>query len=458
MNRLFNSNKPINKWAFKKVLIANRGEIAIRIIRACRQLGLETVAVYSLADKKALHTQLADQAICIGPADPLKSYLNIPRIIEAAKLMGVQAIHPGYGFLSENANFARVCEKNNLIFIGPSAKIISFLGNKEQARLTMSKAGMPIIKGSLKAITSLEKAKEQALKIGFPLVIKASAGGGGKGLRLVKKKNNFEKKFQLAQQEAKATFNDDHMYLEKYLSHPRHIEVQIIADKTGNVTVIGERDCTIQHNHQKIIEEAPAVVLKEKTRRRMFKICKVAVEKLHYMGLGTIEFLYENDRNFYFMEMNTRVQVEHPVTELTTSLNLIISQFKAAAGEKLSENQPFESGFALECRINALNPGTIIGLHLPGGFGIRVDTAIYQGYYVPPNYDGLIAKIIVFGRKRTFVLHQMENIIDETVIKGIKTNLNLLEQILSEPDMKEQKTDVNWLDQKINFSGEKNEN
>lgn len=449
MNHLFNSHKPIEQWPFHKVLVANRGEIAVRIIRACRQLGLQTVAIYSTADRNALHTKLADSAICIGPANAANSYLNINNIITAAQLTGADAIHPGYGFLSENADFARACEENNLIFIGPNADAISLLGNKEQARETMKQAGMPLVKGSPTVLTDSKEALTEAKKIGFPIMIKASAGGGGKGMRVVEYPEQFESTFELCQDEAGSAFDDDHMYLEQYLTHPRHIEIQLIADQAGKVLAIGERDCTIQANHQKVMEEAPAPALDDATRQQMFSTSEQAVSKIHYEGVGTVEFLYNGPGAFYFMEMNTRIQVEHPITEQTTGLDLIDAQFRVAAGETLVDSRPTVSNYALECRITALTPGTITGLHLPGGLGVRVDTALYQGYTVPPNYDAMIAKLIVFGPNRNVVLNEMRTMIDETVIAGISTNLEMLSQLLAEPDLIEEKTDVNWLDKQL---------
>lgn len=446
---LFSSNKSISEWPFKKVLVANRGEIAVRIIRSCRILGLQTVAIYSTADKNSLHVHLADEAVCIGPANASESYLNIAAIIAAAKMTQAQAIHPGYGFLSENANFARACEKNQMKFVGPSSSVISLLGNKAAARSTMSKYGLPILEGGDKAVTTLKEATDQAAVIGYPVMLKASAGGGGKGMRIIKDSGQMTAKFSLAQEEASAAFGDKQMYLEKYLEQPRHIEVQIMADQKGHVISVGERDCTIQAQHQKIIEEAPAVVLADEVRAKMLAQCEEAVAQLHYEGAGTIEFLYNGDGSFYFMEMNTRIQVEHPITELTSDVDLVTMQFRIAAGELLSGQRPHRTGFALECRLNALTPGKIQGLHLPGGYGVRVDTALYQSYQVPGNYDGLIAKIIAYGNDRESVLKEMQTIIDETVISGIKTNLELLAQLLNDPDYKELKTTVNWLDQRM---------
>ncbi|HJA73130.1 MAG TPA: acetyl-CoA carboxylase biotin carboxylase subunit [Candidatus Limosilactobacillus faecipullorum] len=447
-NHLFKSSSSISKWPFHKVLIANRGEIAVRIIRTCRVLGLQTVAVYSTADELALHVQLADEAVCIGPANAEQSYLNIGAIISAAQLTGADAVHPGYGFLSESAEFAQVCRQNHLKLIGPSPEVIELLGDKETARLTMKKAGLPVVKGSQAAITTLAEANQQAEQIGYPVMLKASAGGGGKGMRIINSANELKQQFATAQEEAVASFNDNRMYLEQYLPNPRHIEVQIIADQYGNAVALGERDCTIQARHQKVIEEAPAVILPANVREKMLRWSEQAVRQLNYEGVGTIEFLYNPDGSFYFMEMNTRIQVEHPITELITGTDLIEIQLRIAAGAQLSNRRPQPFGFAMECRINALTPGKITALHLPVGQGVRIETALYQGYQVPTNYDGMIAKIIVYGDRRQRVLQQMQAVIDETVIGGIQTNLDQLEQILQEPDFQRLVTDVNWLDQK----------
>ncbi|UQS86592.1 ATP-grasp domain-containing protein [Nicoliella spurrieriana] len=454
MNHLFKSSKAVVDWPFHKLLIANRGEIAVRIIRACRDLGIRTVAVYSTADRDALHTKLADESICIGPASAKDSYLSIDQLIEAAKVTRSDAIHPGYGFLSEDPTFAKQIVANDLIYIGADADVISLLGNKEAARKTMHLNGMPIVSGSKEAVTDEKVAAEQAEQIGYPVMLKASSGGGGKGMRIIHSRKEFAKLFSVAQGEAVESFNDEHMYIEKYLANPRHIEVQIIADQYGNVVSVGERDCTIQSHNQKVMEEAPAVILNDVDRNRMLSICENVVAPLHYVGLGTIEFLYEGPGRFYFMEMNTRIQVEHPITELTSGIDLVKAQLMVSAGAQLAKMHPNESEFALECRITALSAGTITGLHLPGGYGIRIDTAIYQGYVVPPYYDAMIAKIIVFGSNRQEVVQQMRSVIDETVVNGIDTNLNLLAQILSEPDFRNMNTNVNWLDNQIQLSNE----
>ncbi|AZZ59910.1 acetyl-CoA carboxylase biotin carboxylase subunit [Oenococcus sp. UCMA 16435] len=430
----------------KKVLVANRGEIAIRIIRACRIMHLTSAAIYSTAE--ALHVKLADQAICIGAASPENSYLNQQNILAAAKITQADAIHPGYGFLSENAEFAKLCEKEGIKFIGPSSHVIEIMGQKAAARKTMLNAGVPIVPGSKDDFQSLEKGIRLANQLGYPLMLKASGGGGGKGMRLVHSAEEFKKEFFLAQNEAKHAFSDGHMYLEKYLSHPRHIEVQVIADQFGNAAALGERDCTIQHRHQKVLEEAPAVALDNESRKKMFAISIEAIKSIHYEGVGTLEFLFEGPGQFYFMEMNTRLQVEHPVTELTSNENIVDLQLRIAAGQKLpfSQKNIRIKNFALECRIMALTPGKIKVLHLPGGNGIRIDTALYQGYIVPANYDALIAKIIAYGPDRTTVISQMQAALDETVIYGIQTNLDFLTQLVHEPKYLDNDTDINWLD------------
>ncbi|GAJ25759.1 biotin carboxylase of acetyl-CoA carboxylase [Liquorilactobacillus sucicola DSM 21376 = JCM 15457] len=432
----------------KKVLIANRGEIAVRIIRACHTLGLAAVAVYSTADKEALHVRLADEAVCIGPPEPAKSYLKQNNIIEAAKMTGADLIHPGYGFLSENAEFAQKCEDNKLKFVGPSAQVIALMGEKATARQTMKNAGVPVIPGSPQGFLTVAEGLRYASMIEFPVMLKASAGGGGKGMRVIQRKEDFAKEFTVAQQEAQHAFSNSEMYLEKYLPHPRHIEVQLMADQFGNVLGLRERDCTLQLNHQKILEEAPALMVSNNTLQKMLEVSIRAAKKLNYEGAGTMEFLLDGPKNFYFMEMNTRIQVEHPVTELITNTDLVEMQLRVALGKKVIppkmhlENQ----GFALECRINARGAGKITALHLPSGYGVRVDTAIYQGYRVPPNYDAMIAKIIVHGHNRENAIALMKTALDETVISGIQTNLDFLAQLLEEPEYLHNETDVNWLE------------
>jgi len=430
----------------KKILIANRGEIAVRIIRACKLLNIWSVAVYSTADATAMHVAMADDAVCIGGPNPEDSYLNQQSIIAAAQITHADAIHPGYGFLSENADFAKLCEEQGIKFIGPSSKVISIMGEKSAARKTMIKAGVPVIPGSKSDFTTFAAAQEAAEQIGYPVMLKASSGGGGKGMRVIESDEDFQNQFDLAQAESKNDFGDDHMYLEKYLPHPRHIEVQIAADQFGNAIAIGERDCSLQQRHQKVIEEAPASTLDEVTRQQMFDVSVKAAKDIHYEGLGTMEFLFDGPEKFYFMEMNTRVQVEHPVTELTTDVDLVDLQIKIAQGEPIPFAEISRHNFALECRINAKTAGKVTALHLPAGHGIRTDSALYQGYSVPPNYDSMIAKIISFGHDRESAIKQMAGALDETVIGGINTNLDFLTQVLQEPDYLINHTDIGWLD------------
>lgn len=416
----------------KKVLIANRGEIAVRIIRACREMGIETVAVYSEADKEALHTQLADEAICIGPAPSSESYLNMEQIISATIVSGADAIHPGFGFLSENTKFAELCEKCNIIFIGPDSKVISRLGNKSEARNTMANAGVPIIPGSREAIYDAAKGKEVAREIGYPVIVKAALGGGGKGMRVAYTEEEFLNSFQTAQKEAKVSFGDNSMYIEHFVENPRHIEFQILADKYGNVVHLGERDCSIQENHQKLIEESPCPVLSNTLRRKMGEVAVKAAKAVQYENAGTIEFLLENDNQFYFMEMNTRIQVEHPVTEWVTGLDLIKEQIRIASGFPLSYTQDDIriNGHAIECRINAKSSGKITDVHFPGGEGVRIDTAVYHGYIVPPYYDSMLAKLIVHGKTREDAIAKMRSALGEVIIEGIGTNIDYQYEII----------------------------
>lgn len=428
----------------KKVLIANRGEIAVRIIRACREMGIETVAVYSEADKEALHTQLADEAICIGPAPSSESYLNMEQIISATIVSGADAIHPGFGFLSENTKFAELCEKCNIIFIGPDSKVISRLGNKSEARNTMENAGVPIIPGSREAIYDAAKGKEVAREIGYPVIVKAALGGGGKGMRVAENEAAFDMAFRTAQKETKAAFGDDTMYIEHFVQHPKHIEFQIMADKYGNVVHLGERDCSVQRNHQKMIEESPSVALTPELRRRMGDAAVRAAKAVHYESAGTIEFLLDKDKNFYFMEMNTRIQVEHPVTEMVSGVDLMKEMIRVAAGEPLSVKQEdiHLQGHAMECRINAEDPahhfrpcpGVIEEIHLPGGNGVRIDTAAYNGYEIPPFYDSMIAKVIVHGRTRQEAIDKMRSTLGELIIDGVTTNVDFQYEILDNED------------------------
>jgi len=418
---------------FNKVLIANRGEIAVRIIRACRELGIKTVAVYSTADKNALHAQIADEAICIGPAQSKDSYLNVKAIISACEITRAEAIHPGFGFLSENANFARTCEKCGITFIGPSPDSIDMLGDKAKAKETMEKAGVPVIKGSKGVITSIEDATILAEEIGYPVLIKASAGGGGRGIRMVNNASELESQIIAAKQEAKNFFSDDAVYMEKFIIKPRHIEVQIMADKFGNVLHLGERDCSMQRRNQKVLEESPSPIMTEKLRKKMGEAAVKAAKACNYYNVGTIEFLVDSSNNFYFMEMNTRIQVEHPVTELVTGIDLVKSQIKIADNQKLEYKQSEIKlkGHAIECRINAECPqkgfrpcpGKIQALHIPGGPGVRVDSAAYQGYVIPPNYDSMIAKLIVYANSRQEAIMKMKWALSEFIVDGIDTNI-----------------------------------
>ncbi len=426
---------------FDKILIANRGEIAVRIIRACREMGIKTVAVYSEADRDCLHTLLADEAICIGPAPSTQSYLNMERILTATVAMKADAIHPGFGFLSENARFAELCEKCNITFIGPSADIINRMGNKSEARKTMMDAGVPVVPGGKEAVHEVEEARLVAEKIGYPVMIKASSGGGGKGMRISRGSEDFDANFQNAQMESIKGFSVDTMYIEKYIEKPRHIEFQIMADKFGNVVHLGERDCSIQRRHQKVLEESPSAAISEELRRKMGETAVLAAKSVGYENAGTIEFLLDKHKNFYFMEMNTRIQVEHPVTELVSGLDLIKEQIRVAAGEPLSVTQKDVkiTGHAIECRINAENPeknfmpcpGLITNVHVPGGNGVRVDTHIYNDYKVPANYDSMLMKLIVHGKDRTEAIAKMRSALGELIIEGIETNVDFQFDILS---------------------------
>lgn len=439
----------------KKVLIANRGEIAVRIIRACREMGIETVAVYSTADKEALHTQLADEAICIGPAPSTESYLSMDRIISATITSGADAIHPGFGFLSENSKFVELCEQCNITFIGPDAKVIAKLGNKQEARNTMVAAGVPVIPGSEEPIFDAETGATVADKIGYPVIVKAALGGGGKGMRVANTPEEFENSFQTAQKETQMAFGDNMMYIEHFVQNPRHIEFQILADKHGNVIHLGERDCSIQRNHQKMIEEAPSVALTEELRTRMGEAAVKAAKASGYENAGTIEFLLEKNNNFYFMEMNTRIQVEHPVTEWVTGIDLIKEQIRIASGKTLSHTQEeiTITGHSIECRINAENPskgfrpspGTITDVYLPGGKGIRIDSAIYSGYTIPPYYDSMIAKLIVWAKNRNEAIRKMQSALGEIIIEGIDTNVDYQYEILNHPDYRSGDIDIEFI-------------
>ncbi len=440
---------------FDKILIANRGEIAVRIIRACREMGIKTVAVYSEADRESLHAMLADEAICIGPAPSTESYLNMERILAATVATKAEAIHPGFGFLSENARFAEMCEKCNIAFIGPSAEIINRMGNKSAARKTMIEAGVPVVPGGKEPVHTTEEALELARNIGFPVMIKASSGGGGKGMRISRSEEDFVANFQNAQLESVKGFSDDTMYLERYIEKPRHIEFQIIADQSGNVIHLGERDCSIQRRHQKVLEESPSVAISKELRQKMGETAVRAAKAVGYENAGTIEFLLDAQKNFYFMEMNTRIQVEHPVTEMVSGLDLIKEQIRIAAGEPLSIRQKDVKiqGHAIECRINAENParnfmpcpGTIKDVHIPGGSGVRVDTHIYNNYKVPANYDSMLMKLIVYAKTREEAIAKMRSAIGELVIDGIETNLDFQFEILSHPAYQSGDTDTHFI-------------
>ena len=440
----------------KKVLIANRGEIAVRIIRACREMGIETVAVYSEADREALHTKLADEAVCIGPAPSSESYLSMDRIISATIITGADAIHPGFGFLSENSKFAELCEQCNITFIGPKSQVIARLGNKQEARNTMMAAGVPVIPGSKEAIYDVETGAKIAEEIGYPVIIKAALGGGGKGMRVAQTPEEFEASFQTAQKESQMAFGDNTMYIEHFVQHPRHIEFQILADSYGNVIHLGERDCSIQRNHQKMIEEAPSIALSDELRQRMGEAAVRAARAAGYENAGTIEFLLEKNGNFYFMEMNTRIQVEHPVTEWVTGIDLVKEQIRIASGKKLSytQDQVHLSGHAIECRINAENPakgfrpspGTIQDMYLPGGKGIRFDSAIYSGYTIPPYYDSMVAKLIVWARNRKEAIRKMQSALGEVIIEGIDTNVDYQYEIVNHPDFISGDIDIEFIE------------
>ena len=441
---------------FNKILIANRGEIAVRIIRACREMGIQTVAVYSEADKDCLHTLLADEAICIGPAVSGQSYLNMERILAATVAMKADAIHPGFGFLSENAKFAKLCAECNITFIGPSAEIISKMGNKSEARKTMMEAGVPVVPGSKEPVHTAQDGLEMAKTIGFPVMIKSSSGGGGKGMRISRSAEDFTELFNAAQMESVKGFSDDTMYIEKYIEKPRHVEFQIMADKHGSVVHLGERDCSIQRRHQKVLEEAPCDVISSELRRRMGDTAVRAAKAVGYENAGTIEFLLDKDRNFYFMEMNTRIQVEHPVTEMVTGMDLIKEQIRVAAGEPLSVTQEDVTikGHAIECRINAENPsknfmpcpGLITNVHIPGGNGVRVDTHIYSDYKVPANYDSMLMKLIVYDKDRESAIAKMRSALGEVVIEGIETNINFQYEILENDAFQEGDTDTSFIE------------
>ncbi|MDG1276363.1 MAG: acetyl-CoA carboxylase biotin carboxylase subunit [Algoriphagus sp.] len=416
---------------FSKILIANRGEIALRIIRTCKEMGIKTVAVYSTVDKDSLHVRFADEAVCIGPAPSKESYLNIPRIIAAAEITNADAIHPGYGFLSENAEFSKICDEYGIKFIGASADMIDKMGDKATAKATMKAAGVPTIPGSEGLLSSIEDGVKIAKEMGYPIILKATAGGGGRGMRIVREEKEFKKAWDDARMESGAAFGNDGLYLEKYVEEPRHIEIQIIGDSTGKACHLSERDCSIQRRHQKLVEETPSPFITDDLREAMGKAAIKGAEAIKYEGAGTIEFLVDKNRNFYFMEMNTRIQVEHPITEEVTDFDLIKEQIKVAAGEPISGRNYYPKLYAMECRINAEDPahgfrpspGKIQNLHIPGGRGVRIDSHVYAGYVIPPNYDSMIAKLIVSGQSRDEVIVRMKRALEEFVIDGIKTTI-----------------------------------
>ena len=441
---------------FKKILIANRGEIAVRIIRCCKEMGIEAVAVYSSADATSLHVQLADEAYCIGPAKSSESYLNMENILSVATLSGCDAIHPGFGYLSENSTFARLVEKCGMTFIGPSGDVIDQMGNKSVARQMMIEAGVPVVPGSDGSIESVSQGKEIARKIGYPVLIKASAGGGGKGMRVSKSKEDFEFNFNTAQRESANAFGDDTMYIEKFIENPRHVEIQIMADEHGNVVALGERDCSVQRNHQKLIEESPSPAITDEIRKSMNHDAILAAKAVGYTNAGTVEFILDPKGTYYFMEMNTRIQVEHGVTEMVTGTDLIIEQIRVAMGMELSFTQEdvHINGHAIECRINAEipeknfmpSPGVIKHMHLPAGNGVRVDTAIYTGYRIPSEYDSMIAKVIVHAPDRDAALQKMRTALDEMVILGIHTNLDFQYQLMNNREFCEGKADTGFIE------------
>ena len=441
---------------FKRVLVANRGEIAVRVIRALRGMGIPSVAVYSKEDQDSLHGRLAEERVCIGEGSSRNSYLNMDTLITVAKNTGCDAIHPGYGFLSENAQFAEKCKENDICFIGPSPEVIDGMGNKSQARAKMREAGVPVVPGSLKALYDVKEALEEAKAMGFPVMIKASSGGGGKGMRECYSEGDFENEFLTAQRESANAFSDDAMYLEKLILEPRHVEVQIMGDSFGNVIALGERDCSIQRNHQKLVEESPSPIVTAESRKAMMEAAVNAAKAVSYVGAGTIEFIVDQEGKFYFMEMNTRIQVEHGVTELVTDTDLVIEQIRVCSGEPLSMKQEevLIRGHAIECRINAEipeknfmpSPGTITALHLPGGNGVRVDTAIYTGYKIPMEYDSMIAKVLVHGKDRQEAIRKMKGALEEMLVLGVETNLDFQYKIMQSEAFVEGKVDTGFIE------------
>lgn len=439
---------------FKKILIANRGEIALRVIRACREMGINSVAVFSEADADALHVRFADEAVCIGPAESRKSYLNIPHLIGAAEITGADAIHPGYGFLAENAQFAEICQESDIDFIGPDGKTISRMGNKALARETMTNAGVPVLPGSAGVLNDENHALREAERIGFPVILKASAGGGGKGMRVVRSAEEMSRSLAMARVEAETAFKDGSVYLEKFLEHPRHIEVQVMGYKDGTVLTFGERDCSIQRRHQKLVEESPSPAVSPTLRKSLCETAVMGSKAVDYVGAGTIEFLLDGDQ-FYFMEMNTRIQVEHPVTEMVFNTDLVKEQIRAAAGEAPPVNLSEGSGHAIECRINAENPdrgfipspGEIKSFHVPGGMGIRVDTHAYAGYVIPPYYDSLIAKLIAWGTDREEALGRMRRALSEFIVEGIHTTIPLHKRLMNDTQFQSGNYQTSYLEE-----------
>lgn len=443
---------------FNKILIANRGEIAIRIIRACRELGIKTVAVYSTADRTALHAQIADEAVCIGPAPSKDSYLNSKALLAACEITGAQAIHPGFGFLSENSHFVRLCDKCGIKFIGPGADAMDAMGDKANAKKTMIENDVPVVPGSDGVVETLEEAQEIAAKIGYPIMVKASAGGGGRGIRLVEKPEELEAAMTAAKQEAKQFFANDDIYIEKFIVNPRHVEIQLLADEHGNVIYLGERDCSLQRRNQKVLEESPSPIMTEDLRKRMGEAAVRAAKACGYANAGTVEFLVDKELNFYFMEMNARIQVEHPVTEMVTGVDLVKAQINIAAGLPLQYKQEDIklTGHVIECRINAEEPknnfrpcpGKIKSIHMPGGFGVRIDTAVYQGYEIPPYYDSMIAKVLVKGEDRKEAIQKMKVALSEFLIEGINTNIDFQLNLLRDEDVESGNFDIGFLNRK----------
>lgn len=448
---------------FNKILIANRGEIAIRIMRACRELGIKTVAVYSEADRSALHAQIADEAICIGPAATKDSYLNTKAIIAACEITHAEAIHPGFGFLSENADFARLCRTCGITFIGPSPEVMDAMGDKANAKKTMISAGVPVVPGSDGVVKTIEDAKAVCREIGYPVMVKASAGGGGRGIRLVEREEDLESHYVAAQQEALQFFGNDEVYIEKFIVNPRHIEIQLLADEHGNVVHLGERDCSLQRRNQKVLEESPSPIMTDELRERMGAAAVAAAKVSGYQNAGTIEFLVDRDKNFYFMEMNTRIQVEHPVTEFVTGIDLVKAQIRIAAGEPLwfTQEDVRLTGHAIECRINAEDPrhgfrpcpGRIKSLHVPGGFNVRIDSAVYTGYEIPPYYDSMIAKLLVKAPTREEAIMKMRVALAEFIIEGVETNIDFQLSLLKDEDFESGNFDIGFLNRK-NIMGE----